>query len=259
MALDIDLISAQLQAASDPDTARKRMKQVRPLRGVRGVPVGEVARVAAAAWRSGPTPDDLGALDRLFSEAWEDGMVAIGLAAALVPEDAHGVLDRVEAWLDRVDDLDSADALGWLAWGPALRAAGEPVAEVLLDARGAEVHPVRRRAAVVAGFAFLPMPIEGPAAAPLRERLASRGAALVLVPAGSILEPLVRGFVRDEDPHVRKAVGRLLREWGSVEPERVEALWRSIPGGVARTLRDEAERGIQKGRRPARPTRAPEG
>ena len=81
--MDASALSEALEEASDTLTARKMMRQHQPLRGIRGVPLNQVAELTAQAWRS-LKPDlnqDEDELSRLFHAAWEDGLVAIGLLA----------------------------------------------------------------------------------------------------------------------------------------------------------------------------------
>jgi hypothetical protein len=56
-------------------------------------------------------------------------------------------------------------------------------------------------------------------------------------------------LVRDHEPHVRKALARLLRCWAQGDPDAVEEWLQSVRGGVPKVLREEAERGIKRGRR----------
>lgn len=248
--LDPELIGAALDRKSDLGTARKRMKHSKPMRGVRGTPTSDVTRQLVQVWRNNKPklPRDADSLHELFCAAWEDGLVAIGLASALAPDRPNEALDLAERWLELVDDSETADALGWLLLGPALLSAREPFSTALLSWRQ-HPQPFARRAAVVAGLAALPEPVLGPAASALRERHGVRHLVFVAEPLGDELQPLLAGYMRDEHPAVRKSVARLLRAWAQHEPERVHTLLQNFPGGVAKQVRDEAERGIRKGRR----------
>ncbi|MCB9797547.1 MAG: DNA alkylation repair protein [Alphaproteobacteria bacterium] len=252
--LDTDSISEALQKASDADTARKRSKHIQPFRGVRGTPVADITRRLAAAWKAQPAklPRDEEALNRLFYSAWEDGLVAVGLLAAAALESPHAALDLAERWLPAVDDVETADALGWLVLGPAFVAAGEPAGEALAELRGRE-RPHARRAGVMGAMALLPEPISGPAAAALREKLGERRLSMSAEPDDAAVHAVLDAFLRDEDPHVRKAVSRLSRSWAQSSPDPAEAWLLGVRGGVPKTLREEVEKGIKRGRRKARP------
>ncbi len=243
-------ISAALEAKSDGQTARKRSKHVQPFRGLRGVALADVTTILVESWRkSKPVlPRDEEGLRDLFMTAFEDGLVGVGMLATLVGDAPADVLDLAEDLLAHTDDTETADALGWLVLGPALLASGEPLGEAVLGYRDAPPH--RRRAAVMALLAALPVPVEGAAAAALRERYSTRRVVFVEEALGDEIEVALPAFFRDEAPQVRKAVGRVVREWGAVEPDRVEALIAAFPGGVSKQLRADAERGVRKGRRP---------
>lgn len=247
--MDPDLVSETLSALSDPDTARKRRKHLKPFRGLRGTPARGVTEVLVAVWkRDQPElPRDSDALHHIFCTAHEDGMVAIGLAAARVPDSPNEVLDLVDRWLGMADDHETADALGWLLWGPGLLAAGEPVAETL-DQVSKNPRPWTRRAAVMALMALLPVPITGQPAGALRERL-GRHVQIVETPQTASLARVCMAFGRDQDPHVRKALIRVLKTWAELEPEPVQTLIDSVRGGVPKQLREQVEKSVRKGRR----------
>lgn len=243
-----EVVSETLEALSDGETARKLRKQVRTLRGVRGVSLGEVARVTASTWEEvEPRLPDAGpALTALFGTAFEDGLVAIGLLAACVPDAPAAALAVGLDWADRVDDVGTADALGWLVLGPAALLAGEPL-DRLRPLLG-HARPSVRRAAVMAGMAWLPHPIEGPSAAAVRGRLGQRSVQWVDAPQSALLTELADRVLRDEAPEVRKAMRRLLRTWTDSDPAAVAA-WHDrwmAHGGLPRLLSDETKRAKRK-------------
>ncbi len=250
MALDPVVVSTSLEAESDGLVARRRMKQVRPLKGLRGVTPGEVARQAAATWRRGVDLEvDEEAVHELFCTAHEDGMLALSLAAASVATHPGLVLGLAERWLEMVDDLETADALGWLVWAPALRACDEPVGQTLAKTIRSSGAPVVRRCAVMGGLALTPTRVEGPAAAALREVWRGDKRGLSAQAASAELALVADAAMKDKDPHVRKALGRVLRSWAASDPEAVAELLAGVKGGVPKQLRLEAEKGIRKGRR----------
>lgn len=246
-------ISAQLQGKTDTDYARKRNKQIQPLRGLRGVPASAVVSVLVETWQASPLdlPDEVGMVNQLFTTAFEDGLVAMGLAAAALPDAPYEVLDLADRWIEAVDDVETADTLGWLLFGPAILATREPFVTSVTELLTHE-HPMRRRVGVLACFAAMPVPIEGAAAAALREKLGQRRLAFVEAPLDELLQQTLPLVIRDEVPLVRRAVARGLRTWATFSPDLVEKALAETRGGVPRYVRDEAEKGIKKGRRPRR-------
>ena len=244
-------ISEALHAASDEHYARRISRHLSPLKGLRGVPSSEIVKVLVSAWKSQrlQLPRDGDALNRLFRAAYEDGLVAIGLAAAALPDAPDEVLDLAEGWLEVADDLETADAIGWLLLGPGLLATGEPFVAHLRELL-AEPAAIRRRTAVISLMAALPVPVEGPSAAALRARAKQKKIAFVEEPMDALLEGVLPRAMKDTNPHVRKATARVMRTWAAFSPDAAEALLAAQPGGVNRTIREETEKGIRKGRRP---------
>lgn len=239
-----EVVSETLELASDETTARKLRKQVSTLRGLRGVPLGEVARIAASTWEASrpelPAAED--ALNQLFGTAWEDGLVAVGLLAAALPDAPAEALRVGLQWVDRLDEHGTADALGWLVLGPAALLSGDPLA--VLDPLLSHARVAARRAAAMAGMAWLPERIEGPSAAPVRARLGQKHVQWVDAPRSDAVAALLDRLVRDEAPEVRKAVRRVLRAWADSDPAAVVDWgdrWRRS-GGLPRLLSDEVER-----------------
>ncbi len=234
------------------------MKQLQPLRGLRGTPHSEVARLIAQTWKEHPVrlADDLDALHELFCTAHEDGLVAMGLVAAALPDDPQQALDLAERWLDMVDDVETADALGWMIYGPALGAAGEPVGEVL-SSWAKDPRPSVRRMALMGALSRLPVLLEGPTAAGIRARLGERQVALTDSVDGAALSRVCTAFLRDSNASVQKALARVLRSWGIWDPTGAEDFLAGVQGGVPKRLREEAMRGISKGRRRSTPTADP--
>lgn len=246
----VDETQAALAEASTVAHARRVARQIAPLRGIRGVGGADITRVLTETWAAGGVDldNDADGLRMLFSTAFEDGLVAIGLTAAALPDNPAAALDLAESWMEMVDDIQTADALGWLVLGPALMAVQAPVAEALGSWRE-DLIP-QRRAATIAAMAALPVPVEGPAAAALRARLGDRRVAFVSDAIDDILVPHLTLWLRDDEPHVRRATARLLREWASVSPESAQEVATAYRGGLPKFLRGALEKGLRKQRRP---------
>ncbi len=242
-------IGQRLADAAETDRAGSGL-HVRSIRGVRGSPHGVIARVAAEAWKGGgwklPRAED--ALNTLFGAAWEDGIVAIGLLAASVPDRPHDALEIARGWLDRIDDSISADAVGWLVLGPSALASRQDLVGLASKLRTMP-RPETRRAAVMAAMASLPVPIEGPAGAPLRERIGSKDVQFVEHVVPGVVGGIADLFVRDEDPIVRKALRRVLGAWAAEDADGATEWLEAVKGGAPRLLRDEVEKAAKKARR----------
>jgi len=241
-----EAIGERLEASADARTARTSIRQMSSLRGIRGVPAGDIARIAAETWRSHRPrlPDAAPELGALFGQAYEDGLVAIGLLAAAWSDDPDRALDLGLDWGDRLDDISTADALGWLVLGPIGLHTGSWTE--ILDELSGHRRPAGRRTVVAMALAACPIVVEGPAAAPLREKVGQRRLQMVdAVQSGPVRAVLDR-LVRDPDPSVRKALRRVLRAWAAEAPgDAVE--WASgIPGGLPRMLGDEIKRASRR-------------
>ncbi len=244
-----DIVSETLEAMSSADMAKKRSRQVMTLRGVRGTPMAEIAQIAAAAWQESPTSlDDADDLSTLFATAWEDGLVAIGLLSAALVDSPEDGLELGLDWADRVDDVATADALGWLVIGPGSLLSNRPVVRVTKGLRGHR-RPAVRRVALMAAMAHLPVPVEGPAAAPLRARLGQARAQFVDTPLSPAVAELVSATLRDEAPPVRKALRRVLRTWGKTDPQAVADWGDAVRGGLPKLLRAEVEKARRRAAR----------
>jgi len=235
-------VSETLEALSDSATAKAASKHTSSLRGLRGVPTGEIARVADAVWREErPTLAEHGdELDALFGAAWEDGLVAVGLLATCWSEQPVDGFDLALSWAERLDDAVTADALGWLILGPAAAVLNESATlrERLLNHRREAV----RRCGLMAAMAWTPASLEGPSAAPLRAKLKQRKLRMVDDARSDLLHPHLRAYVRDESPIVRKAMRRILRAWANSDPDAVVRWGDDVAGGIPKLLRPEVKR-----------------
>ena len=249
--MDVELISETLNSVSDAQQAKRASRQIQTLRGVRGVPHGDVARVASAAYeRHRPTLDDEDDLRRLFMSSFEDGLVALGLLATLVPEHPAQVFDIGQSWLSLVDDVETADTLGWFILGPCFAATGgDPERLLALIEPHKKGHPAVRRALAAMGLAFLPHPLLGPAAAPLRAKLGMKEIQFVDTALSPLVHTLAKAFLRDESPPVRKCLRRLLRIWTKADPEAVVAWEEAVRGGVPKFLSEETRKARNKVKR----------
>jgi len=243
--------SALLEAQADEQLARRRRRHLAPLKGLRGVSAADVLTVLMKAWGEDVSlPRDSAALSRLFTTAHEDGLVAIGLTAAALPDSPDEALALAYEWLDFVDDLETADALGWYVLGPGLLATGQDLVSSVADVCSHR-RPERRRAGVMACMAALPVAIEGPVAGALRDRMAQRHVAFVDAPLSNLVGESLGSAATDVSPHVRKALARVLREWAVHDPDAVGA-WTAKHKNIAKTVRQQADRAVTKARRSRR-------
>ncbi|MEN0062012.1 MAG: DNA alkylation repair protein [Myxococcota bacterium] len=237
-----EAIGSALEAQADDRTARQLGKQIQCLRGIRGVAAGTVARVAAEAWRTHRPrlPDAAEALNATFGQAHEDGLVAVGLLAAAWPDDPDLALDLGLDWGDRLDDIMTADALGWLVLGPIGLQTGTWIE--IRDELAGHRRPQGRRTVVAMGLAACPVPVEGPAAAPLREKVGTRKVQMVdAVQAGPVQAVLDR-MIRDPHAMVQKALRRLVRAFGDHAPKAAVEWADGVKGGLPRLIGDEIRR-----------------
>jgi hypothetical protein len=252
--IDPAALGALLEDASEGRLAAARTRDLSPLRGVRGVPDGAIARLAAETQRHGGVhlDRDRVALLDLFGQAFEDGLLTIALAAAALPDDPEGAWELGWDLWARCDDPLTADALGEVLLGPSAVALGRLDA---LLAHAKDDSPLRRRALVAAGAAWLPTPLLGPQVAALRERLGARDVRFVEAAQSAWIGALATTFARDEAPQVRKALRRLLRDWTAVDPAAVVTWAAGVRGGLHRLLGDEVARAKRRRDRPERPDR----
>ena len=245
-----EVISGSLEAQSKRRLGQTRSRELGTLKGVRGVPDGELARICADVWKQGrPTlPNDEDALSALFSTAWDDGIVAVGLLAALVPDHPAECFEIGLEWLTRADDTGTADALGWTVLGPSIVAAQLPIVH-LLRPLARQPHAAPRRAAVMAGMAFTGCQAEGPAAAALRQRLGVKQISWVEHAIDEHLCDLSDAFLRDEDPTIRKALRRVMREWAKTSPQGLVDWYDTVRGGVPKILKAEIDKARRRAQR----------
>ncbi|HHO49773.1 MAG TPA: hypothetical protein ENK18_02615 [Deltaproteobacteria bacterium] len=230
-----------LTALASEQTRARTAKNLRCIRGIRGVPQGEIARIAAELWRSDPPqlPRDGPELAAAFGAAWEDGLIAIALLATALADDPPLALQIGLDWAERTDDLLTADALGWLILAPcALLSSCED--EIL--ARLEPCRPEARRAAIAMGLGLLPLPVEGPAAAGLRAKHGIRHVQIVDHARSDRLAPLCSHLARDPAPAIQKGLRRVLRAWGAHDPGALVRWAAEVKGGLPRMLSDEVRR-----------------
>lgn len=231
-----------LEALADAGSARRSSSHTSSLRGIRGVPPGDIARVTSELWAADPTqlPRDGHDLSAAFGGAWEDGLVATGLLATAVADDPGYALELGLDWAERTDDVQTADAIGWLVLSPATLL-GAPVDQVYSHLQHHR-RPETRRAAVAMGLGYTPTPVEGPAAAALREKLKMRQVAMVEEAHRNRLHDLCIRFVRDGAPAVQKGLRRLLRCWTKADPHGVVAWGEEAGGALSKLHRAEVKR-----------------
>ncbi|MBX2799062.1 MAG: DNA alkylation repair protein [Myxococcales bacterium] len=238
-----------LDALADADAARRTARHTSCLRGIRGVPPGDIARVTAELYRADPPrlPRDATDIDRGFGGAFEDGLVAIGLLATAVADAPSHALRLGLDWAERTDDVTTADALGWLILAPSTLMTSS-LTEALTRLAGHR-RPETRRVAVAMGLGFTPTSVEGPAAAGLREKLGERSIRIVDHAQSDALARVCSRFVSDAAPPVQKALRRVVRAWADDDPRRVVRWASTVKAGLPRMLRDEVRRAKSRERR----------
>lgn len=237
--MNAEAISDTLELLSSPEDARRRGRDIQTLRGIRGTPDGEVARIAASSWHEErPSwPDSYDEITALYHTAFEDGIVAIALLGALLPDAPSEVYELGLDLLERVDDVLTADALGSVVLGPGLLATGR-LSDLLSVSRAAP-RPEARRAAVAAALPATGAPITGSAMAALRERVGERNLRFVEEPRQDVLRSILDAFVRDSSPAVHKGLRRVLRTWAKIDRDAATDWANNVPGGIPKTLRAE--------------------
>ncbi len=230
-------LGATLAANAEDAVATRARRAIRPLRGIRGVPLAVVARTADTIWKRGISlPRDADALDAAFGTAFEDGLVAIALAAAALPDSPVVASALGLAWAHRTDDPTTADALGSILLGGSVALAG---GVSRLDAlRQGSVWC--RRSRWMAAMGRLPVPLEGPAVAGLRARLGTPNVQWVDAPQRADVAALLDDAVKATDPPLHKALRRILTTWSATDEEGCRAWaqprWSQLPPVVRNAL-----------------------
>ena len=248
--IDAECISETLEALTDDATSRRYAKEHQTLRGIRGVPTGEIARLGDAVWQEDGVelPRDLPALHQLYGAAWEDGLLAIGLLATCVPDDPEAALAVGESSLQRVDDRASADALGWLVLGGAALATHKH-----LPVTAAGNHLMADRAIASAAMAWVPCPIEGPSAASSAGQTGHTtrtmdGQDAPRMAPSTLREP------RSRQPSLHsKGIATRGQSMDPAAPDEVRDWAASVPGGISKVLRGDIEKVAKKAKRNLRP------
>jgi hypothetical protein len=111
--------------------------------------------------------------------------------------------------------------------------------------------------ALMGALSRLPVFLEGPTAAGIRARLGEQKVALTDSVDRATLSRVCTAYLADSNASIQKALARVLRSWGIWDPEGVEAFLGRVQGGVPKRLREEAMRGVSKGRRRSTPTADP--
>lgn len=91
-------------------------------------------------------------------------------------------------------------------------------------------------------LAFLPVPLEGPAVAPLRARHQTPTLTFVEQALSPLVAVVCDTFVRDESPAVRKALRRVIKGWVKTDPAAVVEWQASVRGGLPKMLSAESNK-----------------
>ena len=247
--MSVHTLSELLELFANPQQARKTQKHNKCLRGIRGVAPGEIARIASAYWLENgiQLERDEMELRQLFSTAFEDGLLAITLLAPLSTSEPEACLDMALDWASMLDDAQTTDALGWGILGPILLIS--PDGQDAIHSLRTHTNPWARRAAVMAGMAALPLPIEGTVAACIRANLGQKSVRFVDSPIHHWIERCLDASVRDSHPAVQKAVRRLSSAWALHAPNEATQWAIAFRGGLPKMIRLELEKSARKGTR----------
>ena len=235
---------SRLRAHADSQLSKKRTLALKVLRGFRGAP----ARLIAELLEEDPyveLPQGEEELHRLFMRAHEDGMIAIGLLSVAALSQAQEAYELAQEWLELIDDVETADALGWTVLGPiALQLSLSPL-EGYRHASGVYA----KRAWVMSLLAAIPEPPKGAHVAGLRAHLQSEQVIFVDEPVLPVLQEAFPVLIKEEHPTLRKAVVALIRSWASASPEGIEAVIDLSKGNLPRWIREPYERGARRHKR----------
>ena len=238
---------SRLSAHADSELSKKRTRALKVTRGIRGAP----ARLIAELLEEDPTVDietEIEQLHRLFMTAHEDGMIAIGLLSVAVLKEPELAAELAERWLGLIDDVESADALGWTVLGP-----------LELQLAGANAQHYRqwpgvyaKRAWITSLMAALPEAPKGPHVAALRAHLGAEQVVFVDAPVQTLLQEAFPFFITEENHTLRKAIAALIRSWATFSPEAVSEVINAQRENLPRWLREPYERGERRYRRAQR-------
>ncbi len=233
-----------LSAHADSELSKKRTRASKVTRGFRGTP----ARLIAELLEEDPTVNiksEMEQLHRLFMTAHEDGMIAIGLLSVAALSEPDLAAELAERWLGLIDDVESADALGWTVLGP-----------LELQHVGSNAQHYRqwsgvyaKRAWITSLMAALPEPPKGAHVAALRAHLGAEQVIFVEAPAQELLQGAFPAFVTEENHTLRKAIAALIRSWATFTPEAVAEVIDAQRENLPRWLREPYERGVRRHRR----------
>ena len=214
---DITYYTSRLRALSNEKIAKKRQKEIRGIKGVRGVSNSDLIGVINEGdWPV--LPQDEETVHRLYGTAHEDGLLAIALLAVCALEQPNAALQLVDRWLPFLDDTETADFLGHLVIGPAALATDEPIALRLQQA----ANPYAVRAELMGVLAALPIPVIGVCVAGLRRKFAVEQVIFVEEPILERVQQAVQETMYSDSPLVRKALRTVIRHWATWDPRGSE-------------------------------------
>ena len=238
-----------MEQRSSIDTARKLRREVKSIKGIHGVNSRDLSSIIIDLFdTSGPTLlENLDQVDDLFGHSYEEGLIAVGLLAATLPDAPELCFELALSWLERVDEHQTADSIGWLLIGPGMLATRTPCSEVIQIVEQND-HPLAMRSAVISGLAALPEVVSLTAAAGLRARLGTPEIRFVDEAASTIVSELLTTYFKRAEPVVRKGVRRLLGAWTRCDQEAVIE-WQQRAqqmGGLHKMLSTEIARQTKK-------------
>jgi hypothetical protein len=209
--------NSRLRALSNDKFAQKKQKEIRGIKGVRGIGNSDLITIINEEdWPQ--LPQDIETLHQLYGTAHEDGLLALALLAVAALEKPEDALDLVERWIPFLDDTETTDFLGHLIIGPSVLATGESILERI----SVRENPYAIRAELMAALAALPSPPRGVCVAGLRRKFDVDDVIFVETPVFEVPRQAVLATMKMTHPVIQKALRQVIFVWSCWFPEEVE-------------------------------------
>lgn len=188
-------------------------------------------------------PRDRKELNILFSQAYEDGLVAIALLSVAAISQPQSSLEIAERWSLMIDDALSADALGTLVIGPCLLRLGSPFLARWLDTD----KPYARRAEIMGLLAGVPECPKGPCVAALRAHFNAKDILFSESVQPSVVHALMHAMTHPFfAPIEKKALIRVLACVAFHAPDQMGEALQTAPTNLPKWQRAAVLKGIKQ-------------